>query len=116
MEFFIEGTRSRTNKILSPKYGFLGVCTRVFYDGEIEDLTLVPVTLNYTRTLEGDSFPREMRGQQKIKESLQRSIMGASVLLENLGTMNIDICDPISVSEVVAKKQKAVADFDPFTK
>lgn len=27
MEFFIEGTRSRTNKILHPKYGFLNILT-----------------------------------------------------------------------------------------
>jgi glycerol-3-phosphate O-acyltransferase len=27
LEFFIEGTRSRTNKILYPKYGFLSILT-----------------------------------------------------------------------------------------
>jgi glycerone phosphate O-acyltransferase/fatty acyl-CoA reductase len=63
MEFFIEGTRSRTNKILNPKYGFLSVCTRVFFEKEVEDITLVPVTLNYTRTLEGETFPGELRGE-----------------------------------------------------
>jgi glycerol-3-phosphate O-acyltransferase len=31
MEFFIEGTRSRTNKILQPKFGFLSVCSRNFF-------------------------------------------------------------------------------------
>ena len=32
MEFFIEGTRSRTNKMISPKYGFMSVCSRVFFE------------------------------------------------------------------------------------
>jgi glycerol-3-phosphate O-acyltransferase len=32
MEFFIEGTRSRSNKMISPKYGFMSVCSRVFFD------------------------------------------------------------------------------------
>lgn len=27
MEFFIEGTRSRTNKMMTPKYGFLNILT-----------------------------------------------------------------------------------------
>jgi glycerol-3-phosphate O-acyltransferase len=63
MEFFIEGTRSRTNKMISPKYGFMSVCTRVFFEGEVEDITFVPVTLNYTRTLEGETFPGELRGE-----------------------------------------------------
>jgi glycerol-3-phosphate O-acyltransferase len=31
MEFFIEGTRSRTNKTMPPKYGFMSVCTKVFF-------------------------------------------------------------------------------------
>jgi len=99
MEFFIEGTRSRTNKIIAPKYGFMSVCTRVFFNKDIEDISLVPVTLNYTKTLEGDSFPGELRGEKKVAESLSRTIKGASVLLMNLGTMNIDFCDPISLSE-----------------
>lgn len=63
MEFFIEGTRSRTNKMITPKYGFMSVCTRVFFENEIEDITFVPVSLNYTRTLEGETFPGELRGE-----------------------------------------------------
>ena len=98
MEFFIEGTRSRTNKILAPKYGFMSVCTRVFFDKDVEDITFVPVTLNYTKAMEADSFPGELRGEQKVKESLMRTIQGASVLFSNLGTMNVDFCEPISLS------------------
>lgn len=63
MEFFIEGTRSRTNKTLPPKYGFMSVCTKVFFEKDVEEITFVPVTLNYTRTLEDESFPGELRGQ-----------------------------------------------------
>jgi glycerol-3-phosphate O-acyltransferase len=62
MEFFIEGTRSRTNKMMPPKYGFMSVCTKVFFEKDIEDITFVPVAINYTRTLEGESFPGELRG------------------------------------------------------
>lgn len=35
MEFFIEGTRSRTGKMLHPKTGMLSICTDVFFDGEV---------------------------------------------------------------------------------
>lgn len=62
MEFFIEGTRSRSNKILPPKYGFMSVCTRVFFEKEINEITFVPVTINYTKTLESESFIGELRG------------------------------------------------------
>jgi glycerone phosphate O-acyltransferase/fatty acyl-CoA reductase len=63
LEFFIEGTRSRTNKMISPKYGFMSVCTKTYFEEDIEDITFVPLTLNYTRTLEGESFPGELRGE-----------------------------------------------------
>jgi hypothetical protein len=29
---------------------------------DIEEITFVPVAINYTRTLEGESFPGELRG------------------------------------------------------
>ena len=104
MEFFIEGTRSRSNKILSPKYGFMSVCTRVFYEKEVEEITFVPVTINYTKTLESESFIGELRGQQKVKESLGRIFKAWEILTMNLGTMYVDICDPIYLSEYTAKK------------
>ena len=90
MEFFIEGTRSRSNKILAPKYGFMSVCSRVFYEKEVEDITFVPVTLNYTRTLESESFLGELRGSEKVKESLGRIVSAVEVLRTNLGTMYVD--------------------------
>jgi len=62
MEFFPEGTRSRTNKMLTPKFGIINVLTNAYFDKVTEDVTFVPVTLNYTRTLEDSSFPGELTG------------------------------------------------------
>lgn len=99
MEFFIEGTRSRTNKILYPKYGFLSILTQAFYKNRVEDLTLVPVTINYTRTLEGETFPIELTGQDKVKESLSRLIKAVQIFSMNLGTIYLDFCEPIEFKE-----------------
>jgi hypothetical protein len=41
----------------------MSVCTKVFFEKDVEEITFVPVTLNYTRTLEDESFPGELRGQ-----------------------------------------------------
>lgn len=116
MEFFVEGTRSRTNKILSPKYGFLSVCSKSFFQKQVEEITLVPVTLNYSKTLEGDTFPNELRGASKVRESTARVVRGVSVLSSNFGTMMVDFCKPIQISEFTAQKMKENPDFDPFTK
>lgn len=115
MEFFIEGTRSRSNKILSPKYGFMSVCSRVFFEKEVEEITFVPVTLNYTKTLEAESFLGELRGESKVSESVGRIFRAYEVLSMNLGTMYVDFCNPINLNEYCQARMLANPQFDPFT-
>jgi glycerol-3-phosphate O-acyltransferase len=47
---------------MAPKYGFLSILTKAYYKKKVEDLTFIPVTINYTRTLEGETFPIELTG------------------------------------------------------
>lgn len=100
MEFFIEGTRSRTNKILTPKYGFISILTGAYYKKKVKELTFIPVTINYTRTLEGETFPFELTGEEKVKESLGRLIKALQIFSMNLGTIYLDFCEPINFSEL----------------
>lgn len=99
IEFFIEGTRSRTNKILSPKYGFISILTGTYYKGKVEEITFIPATINYSRTLEGESYLNELTGEEKVKESLSRLIKAVEIFTMNLGTIYLDFCEPINLSE-----------------
>ena len=58
--------------MLAPKFGTLSILTNTFFEKKIEEVTFVPVTINYSRTLEGESFPSELTGKDKVKESLGR--------------------------------------------
>jgi glycerol-3-phosphate O-acyltransferase len=116
MEFFIEGTRSRTNKMLSPKFGILGIITNAFFDKKIEEATFVPVTMNYTRTFEDESFPNELRGAPKVKETFDRILKAANVLTLNYGTIYLDFFDPIPMTSTVAKIAKTQPEFNPYDK
>jgi len=60
------------------------------------------VTLNYTRTLEDASFPKELTGSAKVKESLGRILGAFEVLKMNFGTINVDFYDPIRMTELKA--------------
>lgn len=62
MEFFIEGTRSRTGKILKPQCEFLNILFDSVYNDKVNDVMLVPLTINYEKVLEGDTFPTELLG------------------------------------------------------
>ena len=114
MEFFIEGTRSRTNKMLAPKFGILKIMTDAFFDKKIEEVTFIPVTINYTRTLEGESFPNELTGESKVKESLSRIVKAFSILAMNFGTIHLDFYAPIKLSETVKSFQKIKPELNPF--
>lgn len=99
LEFFIEGTRSRSGKILHPKLGMLGMCTDTFYEAHVPDVSFVPVTINYERVLEGETFPLELLGEQKVKESLSRIIKAGKILSMNFGKIYIFIGEPVSTKE-----------------
>jgi glycerone phosphate O-acyltransferase/fatty acyl-CoA reductase len=57
LEFFIEGTRSRTGKILAPQLEILSLVFDTVAFGKVSDVCLVPMTINYEKVLEGDTFP-----------------------------------------------------------
>ena len=108
MEFFVEGTRSRSNKFLSPKFGILQIMTNTYFDKQVDEISFVPVNINYTRTLEDTSFPGELTGNPKVKESLGRILGALETLRMNYGSLYLDFHDPIHISEqvkVVAAEQ-----------
>ena len=115
MEFFVEGTRSRSNKFLSPKFGILQIMTNTFFDRQVEEISFVPVNINYTRTLEDTSFPGELTGTPKVKESLGRILRAVETLGMSFGSLYIDFHDPFNITEETRLVSQAQGpDFDPW--
>ena len=101
MEFFVEGTRSRSNKFLHPKFGILQIMTNTFFDQQVNEISFIPVNINYTRTLEDSSFPGELTGMPKVKESLGRILGAVETLSMSFGSLYLNFHDPINISEQV---------------
>lgn len=99
LEFFVEGTRSRTGKTLPPKFGMLNMCTELYFDRSIPDLHIIPVTISYDRVLEGETFPFELLGEEKVKESLGRMLRAFKVMNMNFGDICVNFGKPISLSD-----------------
>ena len=66
LEFFIEGSRSRTGKTQPPSLEILDVLVETVQNSMVNDLCLVPLTINYEKVLEGDTFPAELLGEEKV--------------------------------------------------
>uniref|UniRef100_A0A6B2KWQ5 Phospholipid/glycerol acyltransferase domain-containing protein n=1 Tax=Arcella intermedia TaxID=1963864 RepID=A0A6B2KWQ5_9EUKA len=99
IEFFIEGTRSRTGKSLQPKFGLSGIILESFFSGQLDDIHFVPVMCNYERIVEEDVYPKELLGTPKRSESLQGLIDARYILKQDYGRISIKIGEPISIKQ-----------------
>ncbi|XP_029450058.1 dihydroxyacetone phosphate acyltransferase isoform X2 [Rhinatrema bivittatum] len=97
VEFFVEGTRSRTSKTLPPKFGLLSVVMEPFFKGEVFDTYLVPVSISYERILEESLYAYELLGVPKPKESTSGLLKARKVLSENFGSIHVYFGQPVSV-------------------
>ncbi|OMJ82851.1 hypothetical protein SteCoe_16318 [Stentor coeruleus] len=102
VEFFIEGTRTRSGKTAPPKVGLLSMCAETYYQGTVSDVKFLPITINYDRVLEGETFPLELLGEEKVRESLSRIIKAVKILNMNFGKIHIVIGDLISLKDFSA--------------
>jgi len=70
IELFIEGGRSRTGKLLPPKFGLMTILLNAFKEKACDDLLIVPVFFGYDRVLEEDAYLHEVEGGVKEPESV----------------------------------------------
>ena len=106
IEFFIEGTRSRSGKMLQPKQGLLSVLTDAYLDGRLSDAFLVPISINYEKTMEGEIYSNELLGESKIRESLRSLLSSSSVLNGNFGSIAVNFAQPISIREYTQQSMR----------
>ena len=101
--FFIEGKRSRSGKTLQPKFGLLNIVSDTVFQGKLPDVTYLPLTINYEKVLEADTYPYELLGEEKVKESLLRLIKASRILSTNYGRIYIDFGAKISLKDFASK-------------
>ncbi|KAL7639765.1 UNVERIFIED_CONTAM: hypothetical protein RMT77_009175 [Armadillidium vulgare] len=114
MEFFLEGTRSRSGKSLPPKLGLLGCVLECWIRAKLPDITIVPISISYNRTLEEKLYAYEMLGVPKPKESTSGLLKAMRILKEKFGTIYVHIGKGISVSKFLSPRVDRHLNVDPF--
>ncbi|XP_062405057.1 dihydroxyacetone phosphate acyltransferase-like [Sardina pilchardus] len=104
VEFYIEGYRSRTLKSLNPKLGMIHMVLEPFLNGEVDDISLVPISLSYDRVIEESLLAYEMLGIPKPKESTMGLLKAWNALENDNGSMHVCFGQPISVRELAKGK------------
>ena len=105
LECFIEGSRSRTGKLLGPKFGFLNFILDSILSGRTEDTYICPVSMQYDKVIEVDSYVNELLGKPKQKENLSGFLSASSVLSLNLGRIDCRFHEPWSLKEFIMEQQ-----------
>jgi glycerol-3-phosphate O-acyltransferase len=102
LEYFIEGGRSRTGRLLEPKTGMLSMTVRSFLTGPRRPVVFVPVYFGYERLVEGETYIGELSGRPKEKESVWGLARTLPKLRRKFGKVHVSIGEPIVLSELLA--------------
>ena len=98
IEFYMEGGRSRTGKLLPPKLGLLSMLLEGIQEGEYKDLQFVPINLSYEKVVETAAYRRELTGGKKKSESVGGVMRAGKVLRHRYGRVYVSFQQPIRLT------------------
>ncbi|KAG9236341.1 acyltransferase [Amylocarpus encephaloides] len=104
-ECFIEGGRSRTGKLLPPKFGILNFILDSVLSGRVEDTIICPVSTQYDKVVETEGYVTELLGMPKKKENLADFLSASSVLSLKLGRVDVRFHEPWSLKQFIQEQK-----------
>ena len=108
MQFFPEGGRSRTGRLLTPKTGMLSMTVQSFLRNPDQSIVLVPVYTGYDRLnpIELNSFFKELKGtKSKKNESVGDLIRATRVVRMAFGKSYISFGEPLNLAQFLEARQ-----------
>lgn len=103
LEFFIEGSRSRTGKLIKPKYGMLDMVVQAYTSGRLESVKIVPISVGYEKIIEESAYRQELLGGEKEKESLGGLLKAPKFLTSKYGRLYVEFADAIDLGDYLDK-------------
>ncbi|MGJ7456501.1 glycerol-3-phosphate 1-O-acyltransferase PlsB [Halomonas sp. RA08-2] len=103
LEYFIEGGRSRSGRMLPARPGMLAMTLRSFLRsaaaGHHQPLAFIPVHIGYERIIENASYQRELRGGKKRKESPLALLRMLGRLRQPFGRVSVNVGEPLLMAD-----------------
>jgi glycerol-3-phosphate O-acyltransferase len=104
LEYFIEGGRSRTGRLLSPRSGMLSMTVYSYLHEPRRPVVFMPVNFGYERIVEGKTYIGELSGRPKQKESVLVFLTSTlSVLRSKFGRVHVNLGQPIALDALLQK-------------
>ncbi|UYI46996.1 glycerol-3-phosphate 1-O-acyltransferase PlsB [Vibrio natriegens] len=114
VEYFSEGGRSRTGRLLQAKTGMLAMTIQAMLRGLNRPVTLVPVYIGYEHVMEVSTYAKELRGKRKEKENAGL-VLRTLRKLRNFGLGYVNFGEPIQLNQYLNEHAPEwTRDIDPM--
>ena len=118
VEFFFEGGRSRTGKLLPPRFGLYSMLIEAHShipEDKKRELLFIPISIAHEYVPEQRSLARELGGGAKTKESTKQLYKVLRIFSKQFGTIHMRPGRPISSNgKSSAKEDTQALAFDCF--
>ena len=103
----LEGTRSRNGKLMPPRFGILKYVVEAAAKENMQNLTIIPISIYYDLIAELGDYAREQSGATKRKESIAWFAGYLRSLRKPLGRISLGLGDPVVVDTTTPEFKKA---------
>jgi glycerol-3-phosphate O-acyltransferase len=103
VEYFVEGGRSRTGRLLKPRPGMLAMTVRAFLKYRERPVAFIPVYIGYEKMMEGKAYLAELSGHDKKTESLYSSVRSIIGIKGNFGHVYTSFGTPVMLTHYLDK-------------
>jgi glycerol-3-phosphate O-acyltransferase len=111
LSWSIEGTRSRTGKMLPPKLGLLSYVADAYLDGRSNDILLQPVSISFDQLHETAEYAAYARGGEKTPEGVSWLYNFIKAQGDrNFGKIYVRFPEAVSMREYLGEPHGAMAE------
>ena len=99
VEYFVEGGRSRTGRLLPAHTGMLRMTIDAYRRGLPRPLAFVPVYFGYEKVIEANAYLDELRGASKHRETVGGVFRSLRLTRESFGAVQVRFGEPIDLAD-----------------
>lgn len=103
IEYFIEGGRSRSGRLLPPKMGMLAMTIHSQLRHTNKPVVFIPTYIGYERIMEGGTYIGELKGKPKESESLLGLLKVSRKIERIFGNVHLSFGTPLHLSDFMQK-------------
>ncbi|MBB3106602.1 glycerol-3-phosphate O-acyltransferase [Psychrobacter luti] len=103
IEYFIEGGRSRSGRLLPPKMGMLAMTVHSQLRHSEKPVVFIPTYIGYERIMEGGTYVGELKGKPKESESLLGLLKVGRKIERIFGNVHLSFGTPLHLTDFMTK-------------